>query len=136
VPSRAAIMADWVPAEDDPPPGPTGSDRDGAYLFFGCRPWRAEYEGQRPGQPPAPTNNSAHDPTTCEVCRAALTDPRITCAGCLSSGQDPHLNAQLVRDVAAAEEKARRLAEQRAAEIGHNYAQRKFKRDRESPPAA
>jgi hypothetical protein len=125
VPSRAAIMADWVPAEDDPPPGPTGSDRDGAYLFFGCRPWRAEYEGQRPGLIPTPRNNSAHDPETCTVCGAALTDPRVTCMGCMAAGIDAKLNAEIVRDKVMAEEKARREAAKKAAQQGENFAQRK-----------
>lgn len=117
--AKAAIMGDWVVA--DPPPGSTGHDPDGAFLYFGCRPWEAAYEGQTPGQPPMPRNLSAHDPDTCPTCHAALSDSRITCGGCMASGLDPRLNAELVTDDA----RARYQKEQEAKAKAQTFAQRK-----------
>jgi hypothetical protein len=124
-----AAAAEWV-ASADPPPGSVGSDRDGALVWFGCKPWIAEYEGQRPGLPPPPTDASRHDPATCEVCRQALTDPRVTGAGCLTSGQDGWLIGEMIRDDGRAAVRAAREAAERGPQ---DFASRRTRKRHRKP---
>jgi hypothetical protein len=124
--------SDWVAADPlGPPPGWTGSDRDGAMCFFGCDPsWTPDKEGQRPAELPPPAAASRQHPDRCTVCGAAFgTDtrrsPDQTCMGCMraSTGKDARLVAEIVRDAAQCEARlAREAAEKEAA---GTYAQRK-----------
>jgi hypothetical protein len=124
---RAAVMADWVPASADPPPGSVGSDRDGSKVYFGCDFWTPDKEGQVPAVVPPPTTASRQHPDRCQTCGSAFGAdyrrmPEQTCAGCLVSSQDGRLNAEVVRDECRAIEKAEREAAERDA---LNYAQKK-----------
>jgi hypothetical protein len=128
----AAVMADWVAADPlGPPPGWTGSDRDGAFVYFGADPsWTPDKEGQRPAELPPPAAASRQHPDRCTVCGAvdgidARRSPDQTCMGCMraSTGKDARLVADIVKDEAEAASRAARKAEEDAA--AGTYAQRK-----------
>lgn len=139
--------ADWVPAENGPPPGSVGNDPDGAMIYFGPDPvWLPIHEGQIPGVIPAPTTASRQDPACCETCGAALgADYRRmggqTCAGCLvNERKDDGLNAEVVRDqVREDERKAREAAEKGPQDFAsrlHRSAAREARSADTRPPHA